>query len=65
MKVKGTVRFAYGEDRSKLPEDAIEVDVFVGPNGIVYFMPKREEDGVRLSKIETSWEDDTGLEILI
>lgn len=65
MQVKGRVRFAYGEDRSKIPEDAIEVDVFVGINGVIYFTPKKEEDGVILSKIETSWEDDTGLEILI
>lgn len=65
MKIRGTVRFAYGEDKSKLPEDAVAVDVFIGPNGILYFMPKEEEDGVRLSKIETSWETETGLEILI
>jgi hypothetical protein len=41
--VRGNVRFAYNKDRSKLPEGAMKVEMYLSNDGIFYVVPHEEE----------------------
>lgn len=63
MEVKGRVTFAYGEDRNKIPKDAIEVDIFLNKEGKLFITPKENISKKKI--IETSFQNETGLYIYI
>lgn len=47
----GQVRFAYGEDIKQIPEDVVEVKLFIGESGKFYVVPANKVDEAKAHEL--------------